>query len=193
MKDINNFIYKLESYFDFDDILDTHIVYFYNNRMVINSSPITYTKISRVTKYKDGLKIGLIDKNIIDIPCEQDIKRKIFSLFRNLSECVEIIDPSAIIGSVILEFGDLNFVVYLRNTSYEEFRKILLKRLACYFYPRFKENNIDLDHYEDFKFFIKDNNKLIPIENSSDLGGALFHFNFRLKVLIRYKQTVKDR
>ncbi|KAF9764452.1 hypothetical protein NGRA_0562 [Nosema granulosis] len=188
MSEINNYIYKLESYFEFDDILDTHIVYFFNNKLVVNSTSVGYNKISKVTKCKNGLRISMIDKTVIDIPCEQTIKKQIFLLFKNLSECTEIIDPAAITGSVVMEFGDLYFVVYLRNSSYEEFRKILLKRLAFYFYPRFKENNIDLEHYDDFKFYVRDDKILIPIENSSDLGSALFHFNYRLKVYIRYKK-----
>lgn len=192
MKEINNFIYKLESYFEFEDVLDTHIVYFFNNKLVVDSTPVGYNRISKVTKYKNGLRISMIDKSVLDIPCEQALKRQVFMLFKNLSECTEIIDPSAIIGSVLMEFGDLNFVVYLRNSSYEEFRKILLKRLAFYFYPRLKESNIDLEHYDDFKFYVRDDKLLIPIENSSDLGSALFHYNYRMRVFIRYKKRKQE-
>jgi hypothetical protein len=187
MKHSEDFIYTIDSYFEYKGNLELHTIYFYTTYLVINNDTIPYTKILKVSKYKTGLRILTVDKDFFDIPCEQDLKRQIFGLFKCLNENAEQVDPKTIIGTAILHFGGHYFIVHMRNSSYEDFRRIVLKRIAFHFYPK-ERNQILLEHFEEFRFFIKDQNIKIPLENSSDLGSALFHFNSRLVVHIKHKK-----
>lgn len=191
MKPKDNLLYTIESYFEYKEILDMHTIYFYSTYMLINDDRIFYTKLSKVAKYKTGLRLT-IENQILDIPCEQDIKRLVFQFFKSVSESTEIIDLTHIIGTAILHFGGHYFLIYLSNSSYADFRKMMLKRIAFYFFPHDK-NKILLEQFDDFKFYVKDGNNLIPLENNSDLGSALFHFNFRLNVYVKYAKLKKAK
>ncbi|EQB61512.1 hypothetical protein NAPIS_ORF00916 [Vairimorpha apis BRL 01] len=121
MKPKDNLLYTIESYFEYNEVLDM----------------IFYTKLSKVAKYKTGLRFT-IENQIMDIPCEKDIKRLVFQFFKNVSENTEIIDLTHIIGTAILHFGGHYFLIYLSNSSYGDFRKMMLKRIAFYFFLMIK-------------------------------------------------------
>lgn len=187
MKHREDFLYTIDSYFEYKGSLELHTIYFYTSYLMINNDTIPYTKILKISKYKTGLRILTVEKDIFDIPCEQDLKRKIFEIFKCLHDNAEEVDIKNIIGTSILHFGEQSFIIYLKNSSYEDFRRRVFKRIAFHFYPK-DRNQILLEHFDEFKFFIKENNIKIFIENSSDLGSALFHFNFRLVVHIKHQK-----
>ena len=154
------YTFTTESYFEYKGVLEMYTIYFYTTYMLINSDILQYSKIQKVSKYKTGLRIITTNKDVLDIPCEQEVKRKIFNFFKCLNENSESVDLNKIIRTAVIKFGENNFLVYM------------------------KKHQINLEHFEEFKFFIKESKTLIPLENNSDLGGALFHFNKRLNVFI---------
>ena len=153
MKPKDNLLYTIESYFEYNEVHDMYAINFYSTFMMINDNRIFYTKLSKVAKYKTGLRFT-IENQIMDIPCEKDIKRLVFQFFKNVSENTEIIDLTHIIGTAILHFGGHYFLIYLSNSSYGDFRKMMLKRIAFYFFPHDK-NKILLEQFDDFVKYVK--------------------------------------
>lgn len=132
------YTFTTESYFEYKGVLEMYTIYFYTTYMLINSDILQYSKIQKVSKYKTGLRIITTNKDVLDIPCEQEVKRKIFNFFKCLNENSESVDLNKIIGTAVIKFGENNFLVYMKNTSYEDFRKLVLKRIAFHFYPKDK-------------------------------------------------------
>ncbi|EQB61511.1 hypothetical protein NAPIS_ORF00915 [Vairimorpha apis BRL 01] len=150
MKPKDNLLYTIESYFEYNEVLDMYAINFYSTFMMINDNRIFYTKLFT------------IENQIMDIP--------LFQFFKNVSENTEIIDLTHIIGTAILHFGGHYFLIYLSNS------KLLL------FFPHDK-NKILLEQFDDFKFYVKDGNILIPLENNSDLGNSRTQAYIRARVL----------
>lgn len=180
-------LYELESYFEYRGIKAYHKILFYMTYFLINNDLIPYSRIFKVSKDRQGFRILTIEKELFDIHCERDIKREIFDFFKCLNEKAEEVDPKNIIGTAVLQFGGHYFIVHIRNLSYEDFRSLVLKRIAFHFFSR-EKNQIILKHFKKFRLFIKDNNFFIPLENSSDLVSALFHYNNRLVVHIKHQK-----
>ncbi|WUR03029.1 uncharacterized protein VNE69_03241 [Vairimorpha necatrix] len=181
--DSEKYTFTTESYFEYKGVLDMYPIFFYTTYMLINNDTIQYSKVQKVSKYKTGLRILTTDRESFDIPCDQEIKRKIFGFFKCLNENTVSIDMNKVIGTAIIQFGESHFIVFMTSTSYEDFRKLVLKRIAFHFYPKDK-HQIQIDHFEEFRFYIRESNIRIPLDNNSDLASALFHYNNRITVFI---------
>lgn len=86
-----------------------------------------------------------------------------------------------------IEFVDLLFLVKLRiGEDFTCFKKRVIARIGKHFYPekQITEQNIDLSHYLDFVFYIRDNNNLYLLESSDDLHAGSILANNRLDIVI---------
>ncbi|TBU10830.1 hypothetical protein CWI38_1524p0030 [Hamiltosporidium tvaerminnensis] len=88
-----------------------------------------------------------------------------------------------------IQFGDLNFIICQELFSdFDDFKKKSLSRIANYLYPEknITENSINLAHYKNFKFYFKDGNELISIENQDDFFATRVFCKDKLYIFIKH-------
>ncbi|KAM0685932.1 hypothetical protein COBT_002851 [Conglomerata obtusa] len=86
-----------------------------------------------------------------------------------------------------IEFSDLLFLIKTHEKEkFYDLRKRIIARIGTHFYPEKKitVDNIDLTHYQDFVFFIRENGNLYLLENDDDLEAAIIITNGKLDIVI---------
>lgn len=92
-----------------------------------------------------------------------------------------------------VEFGNLKFLSTFKSYHFEVFMKFTIARIGHHFYPdkKIKAKNIDLEHYQDFKFSVKYLDNLYILINDNDFLAALIFSNGRIDIVIN-RDEVED-
>lgn len=94
-----------------------------------------------------------------------------------------------------VEFSDLYFLIKFNpDEGFIKLKRKIIARVGQKFFPdkNINEDNIDLNHYLDFNFSIRDKGNLYLLENNEDLHAAIVLNEGKLDIVIKSSKTTEE-
>ncbi|KAM0672724.1 hypothetical protein CWI42_110440 [Ordospora colligata] len=146
---------------------------------------IPYESILKIEKRKKGLKFEISGGSCLRIPCESEKKNKIFQMFKN-KRSGAILNRNDIVGVAFVQFADLKFLVPLEGSSFNNFKRSVIRRIGGHFLPSQSLDFVSLEHYNEFVLYIIYNDAYVMLESDDDFVCALMYFDNKLNVIVKH-------
>lgn len=172
---LKNMFYFNEKEQIYDAIFFGHHINIRNDEVNTN---IEYTKIKKIKYTSKDIKIVLKDDSIIKIPCSVSDITKIKRIFKVYGDG----EAKEWVGSAVINFGDLVFLMCINSTSISDFKKNVLRKVARYVYPGCCHDDLSFNLLKNIKFTVVVENNQVELKTNEDLEASLRYFSDKLVI-----------
>ncbi len=169
--------------FTYNNVLGAYTINFYKEKMNIKgigmNETIPYSNFKCIKFSNKYLKISWDKDKTIKIPVTTLEQEKIGEIFTSEDVDDFSIEPLA---TILVTLGENNFFLNIYNSSYENLRDSLLKKIGNICYPAFNQSGLQIDSFSNIEIVARVSNYKVPIISDDDIQASIEYCEVKINI-----------